>query len=64
LELGRGVGTSGLAIRDRPLTEGARTASMLVDMARAHSVRLPIVETIAALIEGAIPMSENIIPLS
>jgi glycerol-3-phosphate dehydrogenase (NAD(P)+) len=37
---------------DGPLVEGAATASVAVTLARAHGVELPIVEAVAAVIEG------------
>ena len=53
-KIGRGASHSQLCAPGLPLAEGAQTAPALVTRARRHGVELPIAETVAAVLEGAI----------
>jgi glycerol-3-phosphate dehydrogenase (NAD(P)+) len=53
-KLGGGTPIAELCAPGHPLAEGVETAPALVARARRHGVELPIAETVAALLEGAI----------
>jgi glycerol-3-phosphate dehydrogenase (NAD(P)+) len=52
--LGRGTPLAQLTATGRPLAEGVETAPALVARGQRHAVELPIAETIAAMLGGAI----------
>lgn len=58
LKLGRGTPLSELRAPGTPLAEGVETAPALVARARQHNVELPIAETIAAVLDGALPAGQ------
>jgi glycerol-3-phosphate dehydrogenase (NAD(P)+) len=53
-QLGRGKPLADLRAPGTPLAEGVETAPALVARAQKHGVELPIAETIAALLDGAL----------
>jgi glycerol-3-phosphate dehydrogenase (NAD(P)+) len=53
--LGGGKPLAELRAPGAPLAEGVETAPALVARARKHNVELPIAETIAAVLDGALP---------
>jgi glycerol-3-phosphate dehydrogenase (NAD(P)+) len=54
-KLGQGTPLAQLRAPGTPLAEGVETAPALVARARRHSIELPIAETIAAVLAGALP---------
>jgi len=58
LKLGHGTPLSELRAPGTPLAEGVETAPALVARARQHNVELPIAETIAAVLDGALPAGQ------
>ncbi len=54
LAFGSGRPRPQIFAEDRPLAEGAETAPALVTRARQHGVELPIAETVAELLDGAL----------
>jgi glycerol-3-phosphate dehydrogenase (NAD(P)+) len=58
LKLGRGTPMAELRAPGTPLAEGVETAPALVARARALGVELPIAETIAAVLDGALPAGQ------
>ena len=57
--LGRGM-TAAEALQSGKLAEGAYTASVLLEMARAHDVDMPIVASVAAVLDGSLSVDEAI----
>ncbi len=51
--LGQGADATGLMTDGRTVAEGAHTAPVLVELARAKGVAMPIAEAVARLLEGA-----------
>jgi glycerol-3-phosphate dehydrogenase (NAD(P)+) len=49
-----------VATVDRKLVEGASTASVLAELARAHAVEMPIATAVAAVVEGRLSVDEAI----
>lgn len=58
LKLGRGTPMAELRAPGMPLAEGVETAPALVSRARAAGIELPIAETIAAVLDGALPAGQ------
>lgn len=54
-KLGHGTPLSQLLAPGTPLAEGVETAPALVARARKHGIEMPIAETIAAVLDGALP---------
>ncbi|MGZ5922350.1 MAG: NAD(P)H-dependent glycerol-3-phosphate dehydrogenase [Rhizomicrobium sp.] len=63
VELGRGKSLAELDAPGHPLAEGVTTAPALVTRARAEHVELPIAETTADLLSGALPLGEALMRL-
>ena len=59
LGIGRGESAAALLAATRTVAEGAATAPVLVEAARASGVELPIAEAVAALLAGA-PLAETV----
>ncbi|HUO89756.1 MAG TPA: NAD(P)H-dependent glycerol-3-phosphate dehydrogenase [Rhizomicrobium sp.] len=55
--LGRGKTLTELRAPGTPLAEGVETAPALVARARKHGIELPIAETVAAILEGTLPVA-------
>ena len=58
LKLGRGTPMTELRAPGVPLAEGVETAPALAARARRHNVELPIADTIAAVLDGALPAGQ------
>jgi glycerol-3-phosphate dehydrogenase (NAD(P)+) len=61
--LGEGRTLAELESPGHPLAEGVETAPALVRRARAEGVELPIAEAVAAVLEGALPLSDAVLRL-
>ena len=59
LGIGRGESATALLAATRTVAEGAATAPVLVEAARASGVEMPIAEAVAALLAGA-PLAETV----
>jgi glycerol-3-phosphate dehydrogenase (NAD(P)+) len=57
-KLGHGTPLASLTAPGTPLAEGVETAPALVARARHHGIELPIAETIAAVLSGALPAAQ------
>lgn len=55
-EVGRGKTIEALRVPGQPLAEGVETAPALVTRARAEAIELPIADTMAAVLEGHLPL--------
>jgi glycerol-3-phosphate dehydrogenase (NAD(P)+) len=56
--LGQGMAMTAVSGSGHPLAEGAATAPALVARARSHGVELPIAESVAAVLSGALSVGE------
>jgi len=63
LGLGRGEPAARLLADRRTVAEGAFTAPVLVEAARAADIEMPIVEAVAALIAGEVSIEETVASL-
>jgi glycerol-3-phosphate dehydrogenase (NAD(P)+) len=55
-DVGRGKTITDLRVPGQPLAEGVETAPALVTRARAERIELPIAETMAAVLDGSLPL--------
>jgi glycerol-3-phosphate dehydrogenase (NAD(P)+) len=62
-EVGRGRSIAELRAPGQPLAEGVETAPALVLRARAENIELPIAETMASVLDGALPLDGAILRL-
>ena len=62
-EVGRGKALATLRVPGQPLAEGVETAPALVTRARAEQIELPIAETMAAVLDGSLPLDGAILRL-
>ncbi|MDR3526936.1 MAG: NAD(P)-dependent glycerol-3-phosphate dehydrogenase [Rhizomicrobium sp.] len=62
-EVGRGKALAALRVPGQPLAEGVETAPALVTRARAEHIELPIAETMAAVLDGSLPLDGAIMRL-
>jgi len=53
--LGEGADAASLLADRRTVAEGAFTAPVLVELARARAIAMPIADAVAALVSGAVP---------
>ena len=60
LDVGKGTSRDELFKPGRPLAEGVETAPALVARAKRHTVELPIAETTAQILSGAIALEDAI----
>ncbi|MBV1833160.1 NAD(P)H-dependent glycerol-3-phosphate dehydrogenase [Novacetimonas pomaceti] len=58
LALGRGESLASIMARGNGVIEGVTTAPALLELARAHGVSVPVIETVALLLEGTIDLSD------
>lgn len=58
--LGEGLAAADLLANRRTVAEGAFTAAVLRDAARAARVEMPVVEAVCALLEDAVPLGQVI----
>ncbi len=58
--LGEGRSVADLVAAGAPLSEGSSTAQIAATLARRHGVEAPIIEAVAAIIDGAITVDEAI----
>ncbi len=56
--LGRGEDRKGLLAPGKPLAEGVETAPALVERARRQAIELPIAETMAAILDGTLALTD------
>jgi glycerol-3-phosphate dehydrogenase (NAD(P)+) len=56
--LGEGQSAAGLLANRRTVAEGAFTAPVLRDAARAAGIEMPVVEAVCALLEGSAPVGQ------
>ncbi|MBD0675649.1 NAD(P)H-dependent glycerol-3-phosphate dehydrogenase [Streptomyces sp. CBMA156] len=56
--LGTGLSIDEAAAATRQTTEGVKSADAIVALARAHGIEMPITETVAALLRGALTLDE------
>ena len=54
--MGRGAEPAGLLADRRTVAEGAFTAPVLADLARARGIAMPIADAVAALVSGVVPV--------
>ncbi|GAA0525440.1 glycerol-3-phosphate dehydrogenase (NAD(P)+) [Rhizomicrobium palustre] len=62
-EVGRGRSIASLREPGKPLAEGVETAPALVTRAAAEKIELPIAETVANVLSGALPLDGAIVRL-
>src|SRR5205085_11368105 len=60
VSLGKGADLKGIAGPEAPLAEGVATAPALVHRARLLSVELPIAETVAEILPGALAPADAV----
>ncbi|HEY4123728.1 MAG TPA: NAD(P)H-dependent glycerol-3-phosphate dehydrogenase [Rhizomicrobium sp.] len=60
LALGRGETLQNLLAPGKPLAEGIETAPALVARARRQNIELPIAETMAAILDGSLALSDAV----
>ncbi|HSZ75702.1 MAG TPA: NAD(P)H-dependent glycerol-3-phosphate dehydrogenase [Rhizomicrobium sp.] len=58
LALGQNQSRETLFASDRPLAEGVETAPALIARAKAHKIELPIAQTITAILDGSLGVTE------
>jgi glycerol-3-phosphate dehydrogenase (NAD(P)+) len=56
--LGTGRSVDEAAAATRQTTEGVKSADAILTLAHAHGIEMPITETVAALLRGALPLDE------
>ncbi len=62
-EVGRGKTIAELRVPGHPLAEGVETAPALVTRARAEQIELPVADTMAAVLDGSLPLQGAILRL-
>ena len=60
LQLGKGETLKNLTSPGKPLAEGIETAPALVARARRQNIELPIAETMAAILDGSLALSDAV----
>jgi glycerol-3-phosphate dehydrogenase (NAD(P)+) len=63
VQIGKGRRPSELCAPGEPLAEGAATAPALVIRARHEGIELPVADTVARVLEGALPLDAAIVKL-
>ncbi|MFE7528027.1 NAD(P)H-dependent glycerol-3-phosphate dehydrogenase [Kitasatospora sp. NPDC057542] len=61
--LGTGLSVDEAAVATRQTTEGVKSADAIVALARAHGIEMPVTETVAALLRGALTLDEAVTAL-
>lgn len=62
-QLGKGDEVAKLLRTDQPLAEGTKTASAALALGKAHGIEMPITQTVASVVEGAMSIDDAITAL-